>query len=121
MTRDVFHKDCPARDVLGRLTGRWSLLVLTALMTEPRRYTELRTTVAGISDKSLAATLRSLQQDGLVHREIGTAQPPPVTYSVTELGRGATEALAPALAWLRANSAQIAGRSADDGTDHGAF
>ncbi|MFJ4853582.1 MULTISPECIES: winged helix-turn-helix transcriptional regulator [unclassified Streptomyces] len=104
---DVFHKDCPAREVLGHLAGRWTMLILTALLSEPLRYHELRTVVAGISDKSLAATLRSLQQDGLVHRRVGTGQPPSVTYSVTELGRGAAAALEPLLRWIRANAADI--------------
>ncbi|WP_370962486.1 winged helix-turn-helix transcriptional regulator [Amycolatopsis sp. cg9] len=104
---DVFHKDCPAREVLGHLAGRWAILVLTALLASPRRYHELRAVVAGISDKSLAATLKSLRQHGLVHREIGTGQPPPVTYSVTELGRGAAAALAPLLDWIRANADEI--------------
>src|SRR5881394_1548796 len=58
---DVFHKECPAREVLGHLAGRWAILVLTALPARPRRYHELRTVVAGISDKSLSTTLKSLQ------------------------------------------------------------
>ncbi|UOZ03333.1 helix-turn-helix domain-containing protein [Amycolatopsis sp. WQ 127309] len=107
MTGDVFHKDCPAREVLGHLAGRWTILVLSALVAEPRRYHELRALVAGVSDKSLAATLRSLQQDGLVHREVGAGRPPSVTYSVTELGRGAATALNPLLDWIRANAAEI--------------
>ncbi|MBT2207178.1 MULTISPECIES: helix-turn-helix domain-containing protein [Actinomadura] len=104
---DEFHKDCPAREVLGHLAGRWTILVLTALLAQPRRYHELRAVVEGISDKSLAATLRALQQDGLVHREVGAGQPPPVTYSVTPLGRGAAAALDPLLRWIRANAKEI--------------
>ncbi|WP_030673886.1 winged helix-turn-helix transcriptional regulator [Streptomyces cellulosae] len=107
---DVFHKDCPAREVLGHLASRWAILILTALLSEPLRYHELRTVVAGISDKSLAATLRSLQQDGLVHRQVGTGQPPSVTYSVTNLGRGAAAALDPLLQWIRANATEITAR-----------
>ncbi|WP_372666378.1 winged helix-turn-helix transcriptional regulator [Amycolatopsis kentuckyensis] len=107
---DVFHKDCPAREVLGHLAGRWAILVLTALLERPHRYHELRAVVAGISDKSLASTLKSLQQHGLVHREAGSGQPPPVTYSVTDLGRGAAAALAPLLDWIRANAAEITAR-----------
>jgi len=107
---DVFHKDCPAREVLGHLAGRWAILVLTALLAHPRRYHELRAVVAGISDKSLSATLRSLQQDGLVCREVGEGQPPTVTYSVTHLGRGAAAALTPLLDWIRANAEEITAR-----------
>jgi DNA-binding HxlR family transcriptional regulator len=107
---DVFHRDCPGREVLGHLAGRWTILVLSALVTEPRRYRELRAVVAGVSDKSLSATLLSLQRDGLVHREVGAGRPPSVTYSVTELGRGAAAALHPLLDWIRANAVEIAVR-----------
>ncbi|OLF05812.1 HxlR family transcriptional regulator [Actinophytocola xinjiangensis] len=104
---DVFHRDCPARELLGHLAGRWTVLVLTALLTRPHRFHELRTVVEGISDKSLTATLRPLCRHGLVHRAVGTELPPSVTYSVTPLGRGAAAALAPLLDWIRANADQI--------------
>jgi DNA-binding HxlR family transcriptional regulator len=51
-----------------------------------------------------------LQQDGLVRREVGAGQPPPVTYSVTELGRGGAAALTPLLDWIRANAVEITAR-----------
>ncbi|MFI7117482.1 winged helix-turn-helix transcriptional regulator [Amycolatopsis sp. NPDC049868] len=114
---DVFHKDCPAREVLGHLAGRWTILVLTALLRGPHRYHELRAVVAGVSDKSLTATLRSLREDGLVRREVGSEQPPSVTYSVTELGRGAAAALTPLLDWIRANAAEITSRPDPDHAD----
>src|SRR5437867_1777679 len=66
--RDVFHSDCPARHVLGHLTGRWTVLVLAALQPGPRRYHELRRTIEGISDKMLTATLRTLVDDNLLTR-----------------------------------------------------
>lgn len=104
---DVFHADCPAREVLDHLASRWAVLVLFALLEQPRRYHQLRTTVDGISDKMLSATLRTLRNDGLVRRDVGAGQPPEVTYSVTELGHGAATAFRPLLDWIGDNAQAI--------------
>ncbi|TDV37754.1 winged helix-turn-helix transcriptional regulator [Actinophytocola oryzae] len=110
MARDVVNTDCPARQLLDHMASRWTVLVLRALADRPHRYHELRTEVAGVSDKMLAATLRTLAGDGLVRRRVGDGQPPEVTYSITDLGEGAVHALQPFLDWIRAN--------ADDLTAH---
>jgi DNA-binding HxlR family transcriptional regulator len=107
--RDVFHTDCPARHVLGHLTGRWTVLVLAALQPRPLRYHELRRKVEGISDKMLAATLRTLVDDNLLARTVTPDSPPQVTYALTGLGRGASEALRPLLDWVREHAEQIVG------------
>jgi DNA-binding HxlR family transcriptional regulator len=107
MARDVFNTDCPARRLLDHMASRWAVLVLRALSGGPHRYTELRAVVAGVSDKMLTATLQTLESDGLVHRAIGTERPPSVTYSNTDLGHGAVEALQPFLDWIRANADEI--------------
>lgn len=107
MARDVFNTDCPARRVLDHIASRWAVLVLRTLSAGPHRYTELRAAIDGISDKMLTATLQTLESDGLVHRAIGDGRPPSVTYSATELGRGAVGALEPFLDWIRANAGEI--------------
>jgi DNA-binding HxlR family transcriptional regulator len=100
----VFNTDCPARQVLDHMASRWAVLVLRELSERPHRYHELRTAVDGISHKMLAATLQTLAGDGLVHRAVGDGQPPQVTYSITELGRGAVLALQPFIDWIRVNA-----------------
>jgi DNA-binding HxlR family transcriptional regulator len=50
------------------MASRWAVLVLRALSGGPHRYTELRTAVAGVSDKMLTATLQTIEGGGLVHR-----------------------------------------------------
>jgi DNA-binding HxlR family transcriptional regulator len=104
---EVFHAGCAGREVLGHLASRWTVLVLAALLDRPHRYHELRSAVGGISDKMLSATLRTLMDDDLVHREVDPGQPPRVTYSVTDLGRGAAAALQPVLDWIRDNAERI--------------
>jgi DNA-binding HxlR family transcriptional regulator len=84
---DVFHTDCPARDVVNHVTSRWGVWVLISLHDNSLRFFELRQSIQGISEKMLAQTLRALTQDGLVWREVEPTTQPQVTYGLTEFGR----------------------------------
>ncbi|WP_432045587.1 winged helix-turn-helix transcriptional regulator [Streptomyces asiaticus] len=90
---DVFHTDCPARDVVDHVTSRWSIWVLISLRSNDLRFYELRESIQGISEKMLAQTLRALVQDGLVWREVEPTTPPQVTYGLTEFGQDIGEPL----------------------------
>ena len=63
---DVMAAACPTRQVIGRVGGKWSLLVLYALSTGTKRFSQLRSEVDGISQKMLTQTLRLMERDGLV-------------------------------------------------------
>ncbi|MEU8515277.1 helix-turn-helix domain-containing protein [Kitasatospora sp. NPDC048722] len=91
---EVFHTDCPARDVVDHVTSRWGVWVLISLRSNALRFYELRESIHGISEKMLAQTLRVLVQDGLVWREVEPTSPPQVTYGLTEFGREVGEPLA---------------------------
>ena len=84
---NVFVADCPSRQLLDRLSDKWVGLVLQALAHGPRRYSEVSRTVAGVSEKMLTQTLRSLERDGLVEREVTPSVPVRVDYRLTDLGR----------------------------------
>lgn len=90
---DVFHTDCPARDMVDHVTSRWGIWVLISLRINSLRFYELRESIQGISEKMLAQTLRALVQDGLVWREVEPTTPPQVTYGLTEFGREVGEPL----------------------------
>ncbi|MEU6237637.1 helix-turn-helix domain-containing protein [Kitasatospora sp. NPDC047058] len=90
---DVFHTDCPARDVVDHITSRWGVWVLISLRSNDLRFFELRESIRGISEKMLAQTLRALVQDGLVWREVEPTTPPQVTYGLSEFGREVSEPL----------------------------
>ncbi|WP_331737984.1 helix-turn-helix domain-containing protein [Streptomyces sp. NBC_01276] len=90
---EVFHTDCPARDVVDHVTSRWGTWVLIALRSNDLRFYELRDGIQGISEKMLAQTLRALVQDGLVWRKVEPTTPPQVTYGLTEFGRDIGEPL----------------------------
>ncbi|MER7915673.1 MULTISPECIES: helix-turn-helix domain-containing protein [unclassified Streptomyces] len=90
---DVFHTDCPARDMVDHVTSRWGIWVLISLRSNDLRFYELRDSIQGVSEKMLAQTLRALVQDGLVRREVEPTTPPQVTYGLTEFGQDIGEPL----------------------------
>ena len=97
---DAFLAVCPSRKLLERISGKWVALILAALggggsprpdadcAGEPRsmRYSELSRLLAGVSQKMLTQTLRSLERDGLVTRTVTPTVPVTVSYELTELG-----------------------------------
>ena len=90
---EVFHTDCPARDVVDHVTSRWGVWVLISLRAGDLRFFELRRSIRGISEKMLAQTLRALVQYGLLWRKVEPTTPPQVTYGLTEFGREIGEPL----------------------------
>jgi DNA-binding HxlR family transcriptional regulator len=98
---DCYSAACPAREVLGHVTGRWGGLVLGALTHGTRRYSELRARVEGISEKMLAQTLRDLERDGLVLRRQYPAVPPRVDYTLTPGGMEVAQRVESLIGWLQ--------------------
>ncbi|MCE4945592.1 MULTISPECIES: winged helix-turn-helix transcriptional regulator [Streptomyces] len=90
---EVFHTDCPARDMVDHVTSRWGIWVLISLRSNDLRFYELRDSIQGVSEKMLAQTLRALVQDGLVWREVEPTTPPQVTYGLSGFGREVSEPL----------------------------
>jgi len=90
---EVFHTDCPARDMVDHVTSRWGIWVLISLRSNDLRFYELRDSIHGISEKMLAQTLRALVKDGLIWREVEPTTPPQVTYGLSEFGQEVGEPL----------------------------
>jgi DNA-binding HxlR family transcriptional regulator len=86
LVADVFSRACTSREALEHVTGKWSLLALSALAESPHRFGELRRRIEGVSEKMLAQGLQTLERDGWVHREVLSAIPPHVEYRLTEAG-----------------------------------
>lgn len=84
--------------------------MLSSLSDGTRRWGELRREVAGISEKMLASTLRTLVADGLVHRESLPTVPPRVEYSLTPLGRDLMERMLPLVEWVAVHADGMLGR-----------
>jgi len=104
---DVLAAACPTRQVINRVGDRWSLLVISALEAGAVRFREAQRAVGGVSQKMLTQTLRALERDGLVRRDIYASVPPKVEYSLTQLGRGLSERLAAIRVWAYDNMDNI--------------
>ena len=77
---------CPVATTVALIGSKWKLLILRNLMARPWRFNELRKDLAGISQKVLTDSLRSMEEDGLVTRTVYAEVPPRVEYALSELG-----------------------------------
>lgn len=96
-------ENCPVREVLQQIGDKWSTLLLECLFERNYRFGELRRLVPDISQRMLAQTLKDLQRDGYVHREVFATKPPSVEYSITPLGRSLFAPLSQLIVWAKAN------------------
>jgi DNA-binding HxlR family transcriptional regulator len=101
-------EDCRAvSDVLDRIGDKWSVLVVVMLGGGPKRFSELRRSIASISQRMLTLTLRGLERDGLVTRTVFPTIPPRVDYELTQLGQSLLLPVGALGDWARANHAKI--------------
>jgi DNA-binding HxlR family transcriptional regulator len=114
---DAFVAACPSRQLLDRISDKWVALVLAALGSDgshefgadcagqpgPMRYSELSRLLAGVSQKMLTQTLRSLERDGLITRTATPTVPVTVTYELTALGASLHETMRSLKSWAEAH------------------
>ena len=106
--RDALFPDCPIRNVLARVGDKWSLLVLYNLQhMEPVRFKELQRQIPDISQKSLTQTLRTLEEDGFVSREVFPEVPPRVEYSLTARAHSFLPLVENMINWAKENMDEI--------------
>jgi DNA-binding HxlR family transcriptional regulator len=106
---------CQASEVLGRVGDKWSLQVIFALGDGVRRFTDLKRSIAGISQRMLTVTLRGLERDGIVTRTMYAVMPPRVDYALTPMGRTLLDAAGALIGWAHAHLDEIeAARAAYD-------
>ncbi|MDQ2103425.1 winged helix-turn-helix transcriptional regulator [Azospirillum isscasi] len=110
---DLMAAACPSRKVLKHVTSRWGVLVLIALEGGTLRFSELRRTIGGVSERMLAQTLQWLEADGMVNRTAHDVVPPHVDYSLTPLGQEAAEKVRLLADWIEFNLPRIAESWAD--------
>lgn len=104
---ELLNVNCPSRDVLKRVTSRWSVLILLALQDQTLRFSALRRAVGGVSERMLAQNLRYLEEDGFVQRIAYDVVPPHVEYRLTPLGREVSEQVVGLADWLELNLSRI--------------
>ena len=106
--KHVSHDSCIAvREVLNRVGDKWSVLIVQLLADGPKRFSELRRAIEGISQRMLTLTLKGLERDGLVTRTVYPAVPLRVDYRLTELGRTLRKPIQSLARWARENRERI--------------
>jgi DNA-binding HxlR family transcriptional regulator len=102
-------EDCRAVSaILARVGDKWSVLIVNLLGSGPKRFTEIKRMVGGISQRMLTLTLRGLERDGLVTRTVFPTIPPRVDYALTDLGRSLWVPVEALGAWARTHQGEIA-------------
>jgi DNA-binding HxlR family transcriptional regulator len=102
---DVLEESCATRQALERLAAKWRVLVVYALLAGPQRHAELRRRLPGITQKVLTETLRGMEADGLVERQVLKATAPQhVEYMLSDLGKTLEEPLSAICAWAAAHA-----------------
>lgn len=106
--RDALFPDCPIRNILSRVGDKWSLLVLYTLQqNETLRFKQLQHELPDISQKSLTQTLRILEEDGFIHRQVYAEVPPRVEYSLTPRALSFLPLVGNMIKWAKENMEDI--------------
>ncbi|WP_234826814.1 winged helix-turn-helix transcriptional regulator [Rhodopseudomonas palustris] len=98
---------CPVRNVLDHLGSKWSALLLIALAEKPMRFNALLRDVPDISKRMLTQTLRDLERDGLVSRQVFPTKPPSVEYRLSAMGGSVLGPLTALVGWAEQHFADI--------------
>lgn len=100
--------DCPIRNILARISDKWSLLVLYTLNQESvMRFNTLQKNIPDISQKMLTVTLKTLEEDGFVNRKVYAEVPPRVEYSLTDRALSLLPCINMLIAWAKENMEAI--------------
>ncbi|KAI9129988.1 helix-turn-helix domain-containing protein [Acaryochloris sp. CCMEE 5410] len=105
------------RQALDLIADKWVVATLYVLSSGTKRYGELQRGIGDISQRMLTRTLRDLERNGLVHREVYPVVPPKVEYSITPLGRTLNDVLRTLCKWSLENFNQV--EAARDAYDNG--
>ncbi|HTC20723.1 MAG TPA: helix-turn-helix domain-containing protein [bacterium] len=104
------HDPAAVRDLLTTVGDKWSIyliLSLAKLLGNRARYSEIERAIPGISQRMLTMTLRNLERDGLIKREVFPEVPPRVEYEVTLLGKSLLQPMQSLIDWVAANWEQV--------------
>lgn len=108
MEHDLTTTNCQkVSQVLARIGDKWSVLIVMLLSQQPQRFSEIKRTVNGISQRMLTLCLRGLERDGLVERKVVAVMPPHVEYSLTPLGKSLTQPVIALGNWATENIDEI--------------
>lgn len=94
---------CPVQGIIDIVGKKWAICIIDHLSRKPSfRYNEIKNHIGAISPKTLSETLKSLEREGLISRQVYQETPPRVEYALTPKGRELQTALRPLLQWIHA-------------------
>ena len=110
---DAYLAGCPSRKLLDRIADKWVALVVKSLGDGPKRYSEVSHQLAGVSQKMLTQTLRSLERDGVLTRTVTPSVPVRVDYELTPLGESLNGVLGQLKMWAEEHMPEVDRARAD--------
>lgn len=102
-----FSVDCPCRLLFDQVADKWSMMIMSVLNKGPTRFNQLKRCLEGVSQKSLSATLKRLERNGIIARQILETTPPGVEYQLTDLGRTLLPPFQAIYRWTHENMAAV--------------
>jgi len=100
---DIRNRALQSRDAIELLSNKWRITVIHILREEPLRTNEIQSAVSEVSPKVLTQTLRGMERDGLIHREVFHVIPPRVEYGLTPMGKSLIKPLEDLCHWAKAH------------------
>lgn len=111
-TYNAWDARCPSRRLLDLIADKWTTLVLVALASGPKYYSEIRRDVAGVSHKMMSQTLRVLEKQRFVTRTVYPSVPPRVEYALTPVAKTLIPTLLELITWAETHATDVG--EADD-------
>ncbi len=108
MKHSLMNGECQkVSKILARVGDKWTVLIVMLLRDGPRRFSEIKRSVDGISQRMLTLTLKNLERDGMVTRTVFPTIPPRVDYELTPLGHSLSAPVISLGTWAQTHSAEI--------------
>lgn len=104
---DLLQVDAPHRELLDQVLDKWSLCVLDELCGRPLRFNQLRRAIPAIGQKSLTATLRRLERNGMIERVVLQTRPIAVEYRIAPVGNTLNQLIDALLLWTTENMPEV--------------
>lgn len=104
---DLLQVDAPHRELLDQVLDKWSLQVLDELCGKDLRFNELRRAIPAIGQKSLTASLRRLERNGMIERVVLQTRPVAVEYRIAPVGNTLNELVDALLRWTTENLPEV--------------
>jgi DNA-binding HxlR family transcriptional regulator len=105
---NVLSSACPSRDIMKHVTSRWAVLIFIVLKDgDNHRFSEIRRSIDGVSEKMLSQTLKQLEGDGFIERTAFPVVPPHVEYKLTPFGHSISVRVLSIVEWLETNLVDI--------------